>query len=104
MLWFTVIFLTFFSFFCQDKIGNDIKEDFKVLLNHNCQEKLIDNAFIHENLKEVDKCETISIEHFNLQVSNTTKDSIQNLNKLDFSAKYTTNVPNKVPIITKKKY
>jgi len=91
-LYFNIIF-----FCCQDKIDNNIKEDFKVLSNQNCQEKIVDNALKHENTNEVDK---IIIENSNLQGSST--DSMQRLNKLDFSEKYTTeDVPKKVPLITK---
>lgn len=53
-------------------------------------------------MKEVDRRDKIIIENFNLQVSNTIKDSVQDLNKLDFSAKYSTeDVPKEVPSITK---
>ncbi|XP_016664020.1 uncharacterized protein LOC100570902 isoform X2 [Acyrthosiphon pisum] len=86
----------------QDKIDNGIKEDFQVLSNQNCQEKIVDNAFKHENMKEVDRFDKIIIENSNLQVFSTINDSIQDLNKLDFSEKYTTeNVPKKVPLFTK---
>lgn len=96
------LFSNIIFFCCQDKIDNDIKEDFKVLPNQNCQEKIIDNAFKYENMKEVDRQDRIIIENSNLQVSNTIKDSTQDLNKLDFSAKYSTeDVPKKIPSITK---
>lgn len=97
LLFFNIIF-----FCCQAKIDIDIKEDFKVISNQNCQEKIVDDAFEHKNLKEVDKCDKMIIANSNFQVSSTINDSIQDLNKLDFSEKYTTeNVPKKVPLITK---
>lgn len=53
-------------------------------------------------MKEVDRCDKIIIENSKLQVSSTINDSIQDLNKLDFSEKCTTeDVPKKVPLITK---
>ncbi|XP_022174184.1 uncharacterized protein LOC111036467 [Myzus persicae] len=84
----------------QDKIDNDYKEDFKVLSNQSCQEKCLDNAFNHEHLKEIDRCDKI-IEHSNSQDSSNTKDFVQNLNKLDSSEKRTEDVAKKVPLITK---
>lgn len=94
------LFLTLFSFCWQDKIDNDYKEDFKVLSNQSCQEKCLDNAFNHEHLKEIDRCDKI-IEHSNSQDSSNTKDFVQNLNKLDSSEKRTEDVAKKVPLITK---
>ncbi|CAH1721204.1 unnamed protein product [Aphis gossypii] len=77
----------------RDKLDTDFKE---VSSNQNCQEKLLNNASKHDNLKEEDKCHKISIEDFNLKVPNTTKVSIQNTNKLDLSSEYITeNVPKK---------
>ncbi|XP_025207360.1 uncharacterized protein LOC112603143 [Melanaphis sacchari] len=85
-----------------DELDNDFIEDSKVLSNQNCQEELLNNSFKHNNLKEADRCDKISIEESNLKVQNITKVSIQNLNKLDFSSKCVTeNVPEKVPLITK---
>jgi len=96
--------LIVFSFFHQDKIDNAIKEDFKVLSNKNCQGKLLDDAFKYRDLKVDDSYDRISIEKPNTKVTNTTKDSIQNLNKSDFSVKYTTeNVIQKGPLIAKAK-
>lgn len=97
LLFFNIIF-----FCCQAKIDIDIKEDFKVVSNQNCQEKIVDDTFEHKNLKEVDKCDKMIIANSNFQVSSTINDSIQDLNKLDFSEKYTTeDVPKNVPLITK---
>lgn len=95
-------FVTQFFFCKQNKIDDDIKEDFKVLSNRNCQENFVDNAIKHENLKEVDRCNNIIIENSNFQVSNTSKDTIKNLDKFDFSAKYATeDIPKQIPLFTK---
>jgi hypothetical protein len=91
-------FLILFSFFCQDKLDNG----FKVLSNQYYQEKLLNDSFKHDQLKEVDRCDKISIKESNFKVPNTTKVSIQNLNKLESKSTYLTeNVPKIAPLITK---
>lgn len=87
-----------FSFSCQDKLDNG----FKVLSNQYYQEKLLNDSFKHDQLKEVDRCDKISIKESNFKVPNTTKVSIQNLNKLESKSTYLTeNVPKIAPLITK---
>ncbi|XP_026818761.1 uncharacterized protein LOC113557436 [Rhopalosiphum maidis] len=82
----------------QDKLDNGLK----VLSNQYYQEKLLNDAFKHDHLKEVDRCNKINIKESNLKVLNTTKVSIQNLNKLESTSNYITeNVPKIAPSITK---
>ncbi|XP_060834968.1 uncharacterized protein LOC132917967 [Rhopalosiphum padi] len=82
----------------QDKLDNG----FKVLSNQYYQEKLLNDSFKHDQLKEVDRYDKISIKESNFKVPNTTKVSIQNLNKLESKSTYLTeNVPKIAPLITK---
>uniref|UniRef100_A0A2S2NF48 Uncharacterized protein n=1 Tax=Schizaphis graminum TaxID=13262 RepID=A0A2S2NF48_SCHGA len=82
----------------QDKLDNG----FKVLSNQDYQEKLLNDAFKHDHLKEIDRCDKISVKESNFKVPNTTEVSVQNLNKLESTSTYITeNVPKIAPLITK---